>query len=88
MMGASNGSTGAVLTHDKVISMRKTLKILAAVSLAGSGLLAASPAHAAESDYGQHVVDCAQTMGFDAMHNPGMHEGKSGWDPSHVCSMG
>jgi hypothetical protein len=70
--------------------MRKMLKGLAVVSLAGPGLLVAAPAHAADSpaDYGQHVTVCAQTMGFDGMHNPGMHEGRSGWDPSHTCPMG
>ena len=70
--------------------MRNTLKALAIVSIAGSGLLLAAPAQAADSeaDYGQHVKVCAQTMGFDGMHNPGMHEGISGWDPSHACPMG
>jgi len=41
----------------------------ATVALAGSG-----PA------FGQHVVDCAQTVGFSATHNPGMHHGAAGWD--------
>jgi len=70
--------------------MRNMLKALAVVSLAGSGLLLAGPAQAADSaaDYGQHVTVCAQTMGFDGMHNPGMHRGISGWDPSHTCPMG
>lgn len=50
------------------------------------GLLLATPAVAsAESaptgaDFGRHVSHCAQTMGFDAEHNPGMHQGFSGWD--------
>jgi hypothetical protein len=35
--------------------------------------------------FGEHVVHCAQTMGFDGEHNPGMHRGFAGWDPSHVC---
>lgn len=35
--------------------------------------------------FGEHVVDCAQTMGCDGEHNPGMHRGFAGWDPSHVC---
>ena len=36
-------------------------------------------------DFGQHVAACAQTMGFDGMHNPGMHQGFAGWDPAHGC---
>ncbi|ADU49488.1 hypothetical protein [Intrasporangium calvum] len=70
--------------------MRNMLKALAVVSLAGSGLLLAGPAQAADSaaDYGQQVKVCTQTMGFDGMHNPGLHGGISGWDPSHTCPMG
>lgn len=70
--------------------MRRWVKLGAIVVLAGTGPLVASPAQAADSnaDFGQHVRACAQTMGFDAMHNPGMHQGKSGWDPSHTCTMG
>ena len=73
----------------KVTLMRKIMKVMAVVSLAGSGLLVAAPAQAADSnaDYGQHVRNCAQTMGFDGTHNPGMHHGKSGWDPDHTCVM-
>lgn len=53
-------------------------------------VLAAAPgtAHADGTDgaaYGEHVVTCAQTVGFDGVHNPGMHDGFSGWDPSHQC---
>ena len=51
-------------------------------------VLASSSASAAPADaaaYGQHVRDCAQTMGFDHHHNPGMHQGISMWDPAHTC---
>jgi hypothetical protein len=70
--------------------MRNILRALAVVSLAASGLLLAAPAQAADAaaDYGHHVTVCAQTMGFDGMHNAGMHQGVSGWDPSHTCPMG
>lgn len=70
--------------------MRTMLKGVAVVSMAASALLVAGSAQAADSldDYGQHVRVCAQTMGFDGMHNPGMHEGITGWDPSHTCPMG
>ena len=47
-------------------------------------LLAALPsaAQAAPSadNFGQHVSTCAQTMGVNGDHNPGMHHGASGWD--------
>ena len=36
-------------------------------------------------DFGGHVVMCAQTMGFNGQHNPGMHRGFAGWDPAHMC---
>jgi hypothetical protein len=37
-------------------------------------------------DYGQHVAACAQAMGFNGTHNPGMHHGFAGWDGTH-CEM-
>lgn len=70
--------------------MRTIIKTLIAVSLIGSSLLVAAPAQAAPApaaSYGQHVAGCARGMGFDGTHNPGMHHGKAGWDPSHTCSM-
>lgn len=69
--------------------MRTMTKAVVVASLAASGVLLAGPAQAAseDADYGQHVRTCAQTMGFDGTHNPGMHEGKSGWEPSHECPM-
>ena len=57
----------------------------AAVAL---GVVMASSASATPADaamYGQHVRDCAQSMGFDRDHNPGMHRGISMWDPTHTC---
>lgn len=53
------------------------------VVLAASASASAAPADAAM--YGQHVRDCAQSMGFDQNHNPGMHRGISMWDPAHTC---
>lgn len=70
--------------------MRTITKALAALTIVGFSLLAATPAQAApatSASYGQHVAACAQTMGFSGTHNPGMHQGKSGWDPSHTCPM-
>jgi hypothetical protein len=41
-------------------------------------LLPASSASAADDrPFGQHVKDCAQSMGFSGAHNPGMHRGAS-----------
>ena len=48
------------------------------------GLLIALPSAAqadpAPGDFGQHVSNCAHTMGLSGHHNPGMHHGASGWD--------
>lgn len=48
-------------------------------------LLVASPTDGAQpalagSEFGHHVAECVQTMDFDGEHNPGMHQGVSGWD--------
>lgn len=52
-------------------------------------LVALTPAPSAAADpndeFGRHVVTCVHEHGFDAAHNPGMHHGRAGWDPSHVC---
>ena len=56
---------------------------LAVVALAtGAG---ATSAAAAGDHFGQHVVTCAQMVGFTGEHNPGMHQGFQGWDPDHQC---
>ena len=61
--------------------------VIAATLTAGAVLLpsaSAFSAFAATPDpgpaFGRHVSECARTMGFSAIHNPGMHQGKSGWD--------
>ena len=36
-------------------------------------------------DFGGHVVMCAQDMGFNGQHNPGMRQGFAGWDVAHMC---
>lgn len=56
------------------------LSALVLTIAAGAG----APAMAA-SDFGQHVSTCAQAIGFSANHNPGMHQGFHGWDPTHTC---
>ena len=70
--------------------MHRTRLATALVAVGGSALLAAAPAQAASgnADFGQSVRACAQTMGFTGTMNPGVHDGTTGWDPSHDCSMG
>lgn len=47
-------------------------------------LLPASSASAADdSPFGQHVKECAKSMGFSATTNPGMHQGASGGHEHH-----
>jgi len=57
---------------------------LVALPLLLGSLLIAVPAAAnadpATPKFGEHVSICAQTLGFSADHNPGMHQGASGWD--------
>ena len=65
-------------TTVKVIS---AAALTAAVALTGTILAPAS----ASDDFGKHVVACAQGTGLDGSHNPGMHRGFAGWDPSHAC---
>jgi len=56
-------------------------------AVAGAALMLAvgawTPATAA--DFGEHVSTCTQSTGFSADHNPGMHQGVHGWDPTHTC---
>ena len=64
-----------------VITLTATTASVASIMLAGSVLDPAS----ASDDFGKHVVACAQGAGLDGSHNPGMHRGYAGWDPSHSC---
>ncbi len=51
-------------------------------SVASLAFFAAVPAMvdaSASADFGHHVAECAQTHGLDGEHNPGMHQGRSGW---------
>ena len=73
----------------RVTTLRGTYARLIAAGTVTAALVlipaAASAATGTGQEFGQHVVTCAQTMGFDGMHNPGMHQGFSGWDPAHRC---
>jgi hypothetical protein len=70
--------------------MRRSLTALAGLALAGAVLLSGGVTGAASaatgSAFSEHVRTCQQEMGFTGTHNPGvMHQGLSGWDPSHAC---
>lgn len=61
----------------RVWTVRSTVASVAILAFfaAPSAMTAAS----ASADFGRHVAECAQTHGFDGEHNPGMHQGRSGW---------
>ena len=68
-----------------------TVRILIAAALtAGAVVLPVAGASAATPNpgpaFGQHVSECARTMGFSGTHNPGMHQGRAGWD-GMTCTM-
>jgi len=63
----------------------RTLAASAVTAIAAATLALAAPTAAMAdtgtgSQFGQHVRVCAQTMGFNGDHNPGMHHGYAGWD--------
>ena len=61
--------------------MRTRSRLLALIVLAAGMVAPQAPASAGTPDtFGSHVRDCAQTTGFSAEHNPGMHHGAAGWD--------
>ncbi|WP_328531110.1 hypothetical protein OG984_08295 [Nocardioides sp. NBC_00368] len=59
-----------------------TVAAVAAVVLAPSSASAGTG-----RDFGQHVVHCTQSVGFDGTHNPGMHQGLNGFATDHMCVM-
>ena len=65
----------------------RSVGVAAVLALSLTTATPAQAAPAAAADYGQHVKMCAQMMGFDGDHNPGMHQGHANWDPSHTCMM-
>ncbi len=64
---------------------RPAIRFASVAFLAAVLPLSAPSSASASSEFGHHVQTCAQGMGFDGSHNPGMHSGYAGWDPSHVC---
>ncbi|MER6972872.1 hypothetical protein ABT304_17555 [Nocardioides sp. NPDC000445] len=67
----------------------KRILIPALTAVAALALVPASAtsAVAAERDFGHHVVQCTQAVGFDGAHNPGMHQGLHAYPGDHVCVM-
>ena len=78
--------TQAMPTHERIVMIRRrSIRVVvpAAALLAGAFAFGLAPAAWAEpapqAGYGQHVAQCATTMGFSGDMNPGMHHGRSGW---------
>lgn len=68
--------------------MTTSLPRIISILLLAVGLSLSTSSSASASvgpEFGQHVQTCAQLMGFDGIHNPGMHTGYAEWDPTHVC---
>lgn len=64
--------------------MRRTTYAAGIAALLAAMVVPAGPAVAAP-EYAEHVVHCAQEMGFSGTHNPGVHhQGFSGWQ-AHEC---
>jgi hypothetical protein len=66
------------------VTTTRTRIASAVTAIAAATLVLAAPtaamADTTGSQFGQHVRVCAQTMGFNGDHNPGMHHGYAGWD--------
>ena len=63
-------------------------KLVAAGTITAALVLTPAIASAGTStgqEFGQHVRTCAQTMGFNGTHNPGMHQGFAGWNRAETC---
>lgn len=60
------------------------LAALTSIALASGTATAATGSEG--STFGHHVSQCAQGIGFDGMHNPGMHQGFSGVPTHHECA--
>jgi len=70
--------------------MQGLVRRLVVIGTAAAAVVVATPVAASAEpgtgrEFGQHVSACAQTMGFDGTHNPGVHEGFAGWEAMHDC---
>ena len=64
-----------------MMRVKTSMVIVGAVAaVVGVGSTAGAAADTSGREFGQHVSHCAQTMGFNGQHNPGMHQGYAGWD--------
>lgn len=61
-------------TFPRVLAVTATT---AALSMPAAAAVAAAPNGA--DNFGQHVVTCTQGSEHAGTHNPGMHQGASGW---------
>ncbi len=60
--------------------MTHAFRIIIAASAVLASLLIASPVAAGTgAEYAAHVSECAQLRMFSGIHNPGLHQGFSGW---------
>jgi len=66
--------------HRTQARFRLALVAAAFVAPLLAGAVAAPAGASAGRNYGQHVVECAQSVGLNGTHNPGMHHGYAGWD--------
>lgn len=65
----------------------KRILIPTVAAVAAVALIPSSAAAGEGRDFGHHVVHCAQSVGFDGAHNPGMHQGFRGFAADHACVM-
>jgi hypothetical protein len=73
----------------EVATMRGWRRVVVVAAAVGAAVVAVPAAGWADTDptgadFGEHVVQCAQTTGFEGEHNPGMHDGYAGWE-AHEC---
>lgn len=61
-------------------TMTRVFRIIIAASAVLASLLLASPVAAGTgAEYSLHVSECARAGHFSGDHNPGLHQGFSGW---------
>jgi hypothetical protein len=76
------GEHRCIPTEEDIMKLQLIRTSLAAVGALSAAGPAAAQTSSGSSKFGQHVAHCAREMGFNGMHNPGMHQGASGWNGS------
>ena len=66
-----------------LVRMMVVLSAMVVAVVAMPVVAAAEPE--AGQEFGDHISACAQAVGFDGTHNPGMHEGFADWPAVHDC---